>query len=159
MRKYKIILFLILLFTSYSYSEDCTETSNSYKTSNCNKCYRKNYKVYQQPRNVNVGINDTLMFNVVFKGGRDYIISFCADDIYYPLNIKIIQPETGEELYDNVVDNYCESIGVGFYNTQNLIIKLSFIAEKFGKKKIKSKEQVCTGFILQWKKIDDDKIK
>ncbi len=154
MKKYKIILFLIILFTNISYSEDCSETSNSYKLVNCKKCIRKDYKMYQTPRNVKAGINDTLTFDIVFKGGRDYIISLCADDIYYPIYIKIIQPATGEELYNNSRDDCFESIGVGFINTQSLIIKVAFGALKFGKNKIKSKDEVCVGFILQWKKTD-----
>jgi len=106
-----------------------------------------------QPKHTKVGINDTLTYNVVFYGGRDYIISFCTDQIYYPINIRLLQPETRKVLYDNATDDYLESIGVGVYNTQNLVLEVILMANKLGKEKIKSNDQVCLGMILQWKKL------
>ena len=109
--------------------------------------------IYMQPKHTKVGINDTLTYNVVFYGGRDYIISFCTDQIYYPINIRLLQPETRKVLYDNATDDYLESIGVGVYNTQNLVLEVILMANKLGKEKIKSNDQVCLGMILQWKKL------
>jgi hypothetical protein len=69
------------------------------------------------------------------------------------MNIKLFQPESKKELYDNATDDYCSSIGVGFYNTQNIIIEVTFLADKVGINRKESKENVCTGMIMQWKKI------
>jgi hypothetical protein len=153
MKKIKIILILVTIFTVNSYGQDCDEFFNYSKYTNCNKCIKANYKIYLHPKHTNVGINDTLAYDIVFYGGRDYVISFCADQQYYPLHIRLLHPETKKVLYDNANDYYLESIGVGIYNTQNLIIEVIMLADNLREGKLKSKEKVCVGMILQWKKI------
>jgi len=103
-------------------------------------------------KHVSIGIIDTLTYNVVFTGNRDYIISFCADQNYYPLNIKLFESETKRQLYDNATSDYKESIKVRISNTQNIIIELTLMADKADSNKI-SKNSVCVGMILQWRKL------
>ena len=150
MKKFIIILFLSGFFSDFFYSQDCNDYS---KFADCRRSIKRHYNMYLQPKNASIGINDTLTYNVVFYGNRDYIISFCADQIYYPINIRLLQPETRMELYDNTADNYCVSIGVGFYNTQNVIIEATFLATNLNKDKITSKDKLCVGMTMQWKKI------
>lgn len=150
MKKLKIILFLFSLFSFICYSQDCSDYS---KLADCRKSYKRHYNIYLQPKNATIGINDTLTYNIVFYGNRDYIVSFCAAQINHPINVRLLQPETGLELYDNATDNYCETFGVGFYNTQNLILEVTLMADKPDKDKLESKYKVCIGMILQWKKI------
>jgi|GEM_PF-1072154 len=152
-KKFKIFLFLFSLFSIISYSQDCGDYYNYHKWVNCTKTIKRNYKIYTQPKNTRIGINDTLTYNIVFNGNRDYIISFCADQIYYPISIRLLQPETGIELYDNATDDYVSSIGVGFYKTQNLLIVITSMADKLAKDKIKGDDGTCVGMIMQWKKI------
>ncbi|RPH31863.1 MAG: hypothetical protein EHM93_11795 [Bacteroidales bacterium] len=153
MRKIFIISILFAASSTISFSQDCNEFFNYSKYANCNKCIKANYKIYLQPKHKMVQINDTLTYNVLFYGGRDYMISFCADQKYYPLHIRLLNPETRKVLYDNVKDYYLESIGVGVFNTQNLIIEVVMKAENPSYKNVNSTEKVCLGMILQWKKL------
>lgn len=153
MKNIKFILILFILLSIKSIGQDCNDFFNFSKYTNCNKCVKANYKIYLQPKHTNIKLKDTLTYNIVFYGGRDYVISFCADQQYYPLHIQLLSPETRIVLYDNVVDYYLESIPVGIYNTQNIILKVSLLAEKLDEKKKIYTNEVCVGMVLQWKKI------
>jgi hypothetical protein len=104
------------------------------------------------PKHISINIKDTLTYNVVFKGNRDYIISFCADQMYYPLNIRLFETATNKEIYDNAKIDYKGSIKVGIFNTQNIIIKLTLLANQTDTGKYRRKD-VCVGMILQWRKL------
>jgi hypothetical protein len=150
MKKFKIILLLFNLFAVICFSQDCNDYHH---WADCRKSIKRNYSIYMEPKSTTFGIKDTMRYNVVFYGNRDYIITFCTDQMYYPINIRLLQPGTREELYDNATDDYCESFGVGFYNTQNLILEVVLLADKLDKDKIKSNDKVCVGMQMQYKKI------
>jgi len=152
MKKYKIILFLLSLLTFFSYSQECNEYNNYSKFVNCRHCINSYYKIYMHPKHTSVDIMDTLIYNVAFTGNRDYIISFCADQMYYPLKIRLFEAETMKLLFDNATSDYKESITVRINNTQKIIMELTLLADKSNKEKI-SKKDVCVGMILQWRKI------
>jgi len=147
------VLFVFSIYSSVSNGQECSDYYNYSKFVNCKKCINRNYKLYMPPKNTTIGVDDTLTFTIMFYDNRDYLISFCTDQKYYPINIKLIESATGKELYDNAKDNYCESFGVGFYNTCNLTIKVSLLANKTDNDKLKKNEKACVGMILQWKKV------
>ena len=153
MKKTLLITIIFTILASIGFGQDCNDFFNFSKYSNCNKCVKANYKIYLQPKHTNIKLKDTLTYNVVFYGGRDYVISFCADQQYYPLHIQLLSPKTRIVLYDNAVDYYLESIPVGVYNTQNIILKVSLLAEELDEKKKLNTHEVCVGMVLQWKKI------
>lgn len=153
MRKIIIILILLLVCLSVTFSQDCDEFFNYSKYSNCNRCIKANYNIFLHPKHKMVQINDTLTYNIVFYGARDYLISFCADQQYYPLHIRLLNPETKKILYDNTNDYYLESIGMGVFNTQNLVIQVIMKAENLKENKLNSNNKTCLGMILQWKKL------
>jgi hypothetical protein len=93
----------------------------------------------------------------VFQGNRDYIISFCADQIYYPLTIRLFEPETKKKLYDNASGDYKQSIKVGIINTQNLLIEVTFLADQVSKEKAINKN-ACVSTILQWRRLKKNRI-
>jgi hypothetical protein len=110
-----------------------------------------------EPKHTSVAVNDTLKFNVVFQGNRDYIISFCADQIYYPLNIRLLEPETRKKLYDNTSGDYKQSIKVGINNTQNILVEVIFLADQVSKNKA-IKKNACVSFIMQCRKLKKNRI-
>jgi hypothetical protein len=110
------------------------------------------------PKHTSIGIIDTLTYNITFSGNRDYIISFCADQMYYPLNIRLFESETRRKLYDNATSDYKESIKIRINKTQNIIIELALLANKLGKDRIESKDKTCVGMILQWRKININRV-
>lgn len=148
MKKYKIILFLFSFFSIISYSQDCNYYS---AMANCRIIMHRDYKIYLKSQYTTIGINDTLTYNIVFNGQRDYVITLCADQEFYSINIKLLQPETRKVLYDNAKDDYFESLGIGFNNTQNMILKVTLLAKKNGKVKINRKEKACVSLSMQWK--------
>jgi hypothetical protein len=152
MKTCKNILFFLIFLSNSGHSKECSDYYNYSKFVNCRQCLNSYYKIYILPKHVSIGINDTLKYNVAFTGNRDYIISFCADQMYYPLNIRLFTPKTGKKIYDNVSGDYKESIKVGIINSQNLNIEISFLAGQSNKEKI-IKKNVCIGMILQWRKL------
>ena len=103
MKKFKIIVSLFSLFLMFAYGQNCNDYEN---WSNCKIIIHRDYKIYMHPKNTPVDIKDTLIYNIVFNGNCDYIISLCTDQKYYPINIKLYDPATNKELYDNTKDNY-----------------------------------------------------
>jgi hypothetical protein len=106
----------------------------------------RDYKIYLHPKYTTIGINDTLTYNIVFNGKSDYVITLCTNQKFYPINIKLLQPVTGKELFDNAKDGYIESLGIGFDNTQNIILKVVLLAKKMAKArylKMKKHASVC----------------
>jgi len=148
MKKLIIILFIYTLYSNTCNSQDCIY---AHEWADCRSSINDKYKIYVQPRNSEIDINDTLSYVVVFYGKRDYIISFCADLMYYPLNIRLLQYDTKKELYNNATDKYCVTFNIEFYNTQNLILEVSLLADKTGKERIKKKDKICIGLIMQYK--------
>jgi len=153
MKKIKFILILFILFSAKAFSQECDDYYNYPKFTNCRACINSHYKIYLKPKHVLINLTDTLTYNVVFNGGRDYVISFCADQLYYPLHIRILNPKTREVLYDNVTDKYIEYIGVGILYTQTLVLELILKPLKSKEALINKEDKVCVGLILQWKKI------
>ena len=150
MLKFKTIFFLLSLFSASCYSQDCSKAHN---WPECDNSYNSSYELYQQPRMTTIGVNDKMGFNIVFYGNKDFIISVCADQKYYPLSIKFINPATGKVLYNNVLDEYREIITMRFDNTQNVILLTSLMADKHDKERLLSSEKACVGVIVQWKDV------
>lgn len=153
MIKIRFILLLSSLFFINSFGQDCSKFN---RWSECRPRI-KNYNSYLQPKSIPVGINDTLTFNIVFEGNRDYILSFCANKLYYPIHIKLKKFGSKEEIYDNAVDNYCESIGIGFYRTQSLTVEISFIAELIEDERLFMTDVVCVGLIMHWARFSNNR--
>lgn len=157
MQKYKTIFILIGLLSASGHSQVCNDYNNFTQFVNCRKCINSYYKIYMEPKHTSVAINDTLKYNVVFQGNRDYIISFCADQIYYPLNIRLFEPITKRKLYDNTSGDYKQSIKVGINNTQNILVEVIFLADQVNKNKAINKN-ACVSFIMQWRKLKKNRI-
>jgi hypothetical protein len=149
-KKWTLII-LITFLVSVNYGQDCDKYNNYSKFVNCRQCYNSYYKIYLKPQNISIGITDTLKYNIVFNGNRDYIISFCADQIFYPISIKLYNSNF-EKIYDNANSGYNESIKVGVKKTQNIKIEVSFLSENYTKERIRN-ERICVGMILQWRKL------
>ena len=143
------IIILLSLFVTASYSKDCNDYMNGKRRS---VRIEKAYQIYLQPNSKMIGVEDTIKFNISFLGNFDYILTFCADREYYPINIRLVNETTNKEIYDNTTDAYIESLGIGFVNTQNVIVEVSLLANVDIKKRYKWDEYTCIGLIIQRKK-------
>ena len=156
MKIIRICLFLCICFFSINliWSQDCT---TYHEVGDCIMDRDKAYKIYSQSRSAVISATDTIEFSIVFYGQKDYICSFCTHQKFYPVNFRLIDPDTREVLYDNKEDKYIESLGVGFDVTKTLIIQVSVLARKAKPEEIEDYLS-CIGLLLQYKNYPDKKV-
>lgn len=136
-------------------SQECV---TYHEVGDCIMDRNKAYKIYSQSRSAVISATDTVEFNIVFYGQKDYICSFCTHQKFYPVNFRLLDPDTREVLYDNKDDNYIESLGVGFDVTKTLIIQVNVLARKATPEEIKDYLS-CIGLLLQYKNYPEKKVK
>ena len=84
------------------------------------------------------------------------MFSFCTHTKLYPIHFQIIDPETGDLLYDNEDDNYLESLGIGFDVTKSLTLRINVLARKATEEEIEN-YLGCLGLLIQYKNYPDRK--
>ena len=119
---------------------------------------QKGYKIYSQSKSVSMSPTDTVEINVIFYGQKDYIFSFCTHAKLYPVHFVLIDPDSGDVLYDNAKDRYIESLGIGFDVTKSLVIKVEVLARESTEEEIKE-NLGCMGLLIQYKKYPNKKVK
>lgn len=151
-----LIIFAIFNFLVIAqlWSQDCT---NYHELSDCIMDRSKGYKIYSQSKSVAISPMDTIEMNIIFYGQKDYIISFCTHRKFYPVNFRLIDPDTREILYDNAQDKYIESLGVGFDVTKSLTIQVSVLARKATPEEIEE-YMGCLGLLLQYRNYPERKV-
>ena len=147
--------FILMVIPFVVSAQDCLDY---HKIGDCAMDRQKGFKVYSQSKSVMMSPRDTVQFNVVFYGQKDYIFSFCTHKKLYPIHFRLVDPDTGDILYDNANDRYIESLGVGFDVTTNMIIKIDVLARKASETEID--EYVgCVGLLLQYQNYPEKKVK
>ncbi len=156
MKIIRICIFLCFWFLSVPliWSQDC---STYHEVGDCIMDRNKEYKIYSQSRSAVISATDTVEFSVVFYGQKDYICSFCTHQKFYPVNFRLIDPDTREVLYDNKDDNYIESLGVGFDVSKTIVIQVNVLARKAKPEEIKDYLS-CIGLLLQYKNYPEKKV-
>ena len=147
-------LFIWFISASVGWSQECT---TYHEIGDCIMDRNKEYKIYSQSRSAVITPNDTIEFSIVFYGQKDYICSFCTHQKFYPVNFRLIDPDTREILYDNKEDNFIESLGIGFDVTRTMIIKVNVLARKATPEEIQEYAG-CIGLLLQYKNYPDKKV-
>ncbi len=141
------IIGLLLLSTTPLLAQDCVDYHNS---DGCFLDRQRGYKLYSQSKSAPISIDDTIEFNIVFYGQKDYVFSLCTRQDLYPINFLLLDPVTRDVLYDNANDRYIESLGIGFDATRSLTVQINVLADK---KTLSEKEDDvgCIGLLLQYK--------
>lgn len=138
----------LILFSATALSaQDCV---GYYNTAGCNLDRQKGYKIYSQSESAPISTKDTIEFNIVFYGQKEYIFSLCTYQDLYPINFRLIDPDTKDILYDNANDRYIESLGIGFDATRSLMVQINVLANKTP---VPGQEDVvgCIGLLLQYR--------
>jgi hypothetical protein len=138
-----------------SWSQEC---ATYHEVGDCIMDRNKEFKIYSQSRSAVISATDTVEFNIVFYGQKDYICSFCTHQKFYPVNFRLLDPETRGVLYDNKDDNYIESLGIGFDVTKTLTIQVNVLARKATPEEIKGYLS-CIGLLIQYKNYPEKKVK
>jgi hypothetical protein len=149
-----ILLWIWFLPVQSALSQEC---STYHEIGDCIMDRNKAYRIYSQSRSAVISATDTIEFNIVFYGQKDYICSFCTHQKFYPVNFRLLDPDTRELLYDNKDDKYVESLGVGFDVTKNLIIQVNVLARKATPEEIKGYLS-CIGLLIQYKNYSEKKV-
>ena len=154
LRNIQVLAFLFLIIPGQLISQDC---ENHHLEGDCRFDLQKGYDSYSQSHSTKMSPKDTVEMNVIFYGQKDYILSFCTHKKLYPVHFTLIDQQTKEVLYDNMEDDFLESLGLGFDVTKSLIIKVSVLARKSTDEEIEEKIG-CLGFLIQYKNYAKKKV-
>ena len=149
------VLFVLLVIAPLSVmAQDCVDY---HKLGDCMMDRQKGYKIYSQSKSVSISPKDTVEINIVFYGQKDYIFSFCTHARLYPVHFVLIDPDSGDVLYDNANDRYIESLGIGFDVSKSLTIKVDVVARRASEEEI---EQYvgCLGLLIQYRNYTKKKV-
>ena len=152
MKTFKHILTIIILSFAFSFSGFSQQCTDYHRTSDCKTDIVPSFIYYSQSRSDVFKVGKTVKYNVVFYGQKEYMVSFCTWDKFYPIHFKLVDETSGRTLYDNERDEYVESVGFAVENTKMLVIEVEILAENATEKEIK-KEYPCVGMLIQSKDI------
>jgi hypothetical protein len=151
-KTYKILLFiftiLLILTVIELKSQSCT---GFYRSKDCVSYVRKGFNLSGQSRSATLEIGATSQFDIVLNGGRDYIISCCTEEDFYPINFKILTLEGNEVVYDNMQDEYMSSIGFTLDNTQTVRVIITLLADEKDPLDF-DENRACVGIAIQFRK-------
>lgn len=157
MKHIRYMQFLVLLFAiipGHLFAQNC---ENHHLEGDCQFDIERGYKVYSQSHSSSISALDSVEFNVVFYGQKDYILSFCTHKKLYPIHFVLIDQQTQQVLYDNEDDKYLESLGLGFDVAKPLTIKVDVLARKSSEEEIEEKVG-CVGLLIQYKNYPKKKV-
>lgn len=148
-----LVLGLSLLPLS-SLAQDCVDY---HMVGDCMMDRQRGHKTYSQSKSVSMSPLDTVEFNIIFYGQKDYILSFCTHRKMYPIHFVLMDQQTKQVLYDNAEDRYIESLGVGFDVTKSLVILIDVLARRASEEEIED-YLVCLGLLIQYKNYEKKKV-
>jgi hypothetical protein len=151
----QVVALLFLIMPGRLIAQNC---ESYHLDGDCQYDIRKDYNVYSQSHSSSISPLDTVEFNVVFYGQKDYILSFCTHKNLYPVHFVLVDEQTKEVLYDNQDDDYIESLGLGFDVARPMIIRVDVIAKLSTEEQIKEKVG-CIGLLIQYKNYPQKKVK
>ena len=150
-----LLLSLLILLPSTSFAQDCV---GYHELGDCNMDRQRGFKIYSQSKSVTLSPKDTIDLNIVFYGQKDYIFSFCTHARLYPVHFQLIDPETGDVLYDNENDRFIESLGIGFDATKSLTIRMNVMSRRASEQEIED-YLGCLGLLIQYRNYPERKVK
>ena len=150
----RILVLILWMIPAAAFSQMC---ENYHQAGDCRYDLRRDFDIYSQSTSVSISPLDTVEFNLVFYGQKDYILSFCTHRKMYPIHFVLIDKQTGQVLYDNEEDKYLESLGLGFDVTKSLIIKVNVLARESTEEEILHNVG-CLGLLIQYKNYPRKKV-
>jgi len=142
------ILGVILLINTTCLSQSCKDF---HKRRDCVSTEGKGFNLYGQSRSKVIELGSSTAYQVVLYGRKDYIFSFCTERNLYPLHYKITDVETEKVLFDNIEDDYIESIGFTVDETITVNIEMSVLAKGFEPGSF-TENRGCLGLLILWRK-------
>ncbi|OFX83800.1 MAG: hypothetical protein A2W99_03070 [Bacteroidetes bacterium GWF2_33_16] len=145
----KTILILVLYFIANCiFAQNC----RNFHKENCKTSTFYDYKYYGQSRSAVMIANQTVQHKAVFYGRKDYQIIFCTESNHYPVHFVVKNIENDIVLYDNIIDDYVESIGFTIDYTQSLLFEITVIADEENQY-YNMENRICLGMQIVWRRI------
>ena len=149
-----ILILALVILPMKTFAQDCVDY---HEIGDCMLDRQKGFKIYSQSKSVSMSPLDTVEFNVVFYGQKDYILSFCTHKKMYPIHFTLVDPDSRQILYDNTNDRFIESLGIGFDVTKSLIISIQALARNSSEEEIRNSSG-CVGLLIQYKNYENRKV-
>jgi hypothetical protein len=124
---------------------------NYLKKKKCGPLHPDDFKMSGQSRTAMFELKVKSGHEFILYGKTDYKIICCTDKKYYPLHFKITEKQSGEILYDNIEDDYNESVGFTTESTQVVIIEVELLSKDYEPNDF-SKNRACGGLLILWRK-------
>jgi len=122
-----------------------------------NDCYYdidRSYSIYNQSLSALLVKDSTKIIDIVFYGKREYKISFCTEKNFYPIRIKLINTDTGKELYNNFDNLASNGLEIELENTMIIRFEVTLLGEKIVNPVYYDEIISCTGILIQWTKLE-----
>jgi hypothetical protein len=119
----------------------------------CLRESEKGFQLYGQSRSALFEIDSTFIYELTFYGKKDYILSVCTERGYGPVQFKIIEQKTGNVFYDNMEDEYHNSVGFTIDAPQKVRLEVTLLAEEVEPENF-SDNRACVGVYIQWRKAE-----
>jgi hypothetical protein len=122
-----------------------------HETSACRLANDGSFRPYGQSKSAMVEIKKTFEYKLVLYGEKDFKIGVCTEEGFGPVHFKIINARSNIVLYDNITDDYIESVGFTNDFTQSVIIEITILAEEVQPEDAYD-TRVCVGVNILWRK-------
>ncbi len=119
------LLIIVTLF-SYGQSSDYKPMCLNYQKNNCKNLENKYYHYNESSRSALFVKGETSKMNLEIYNGRDYRISICNDAaLGDTIELKLIDSESGDVLYDNANNNYSKIFEFTVFESRTLTIEIT----------------------------------
>jgi hypothetical protein len=149
---FKVIIISILLIAGVEVQAQNCRKFHLY--GECMQYPGPKYKIEGQSRSNVIGVGDKLIYNVIFYGGRNYKLFFCASDLFYPVHFTLTDELSKKLIYDNSEDDFSKTIELSIENTRKVLIEISVLAQD-ADEEVKRNYFGCLGFLMYWR--DEEK--
>lgn len=145
------IAFIFLLFLFQNKSVNAQYCDRFHESSICRQSNDGSFKPYGQSKSGMLEINTTFKYKLVLYGEKDFKIGVCTETGFGPVHFRIINARSETVLFDNITDDYIESVGFTNDYTQSVIIEITVLAEEVEPEDAYDK-RVCVGVNILWRK-------
>jgi len=146
MTKQVTTILIMLLSNFVLLGQDCI---GFHKTPGCKIKDTMGYKLFGQSKSAVVEAGKTYQYQAVLFGGYDYKLGICTERGFKPIHLKIIDAEKQSVFYDNMDDDYTETVGFSNEITRSVIFEITIMASDMEFRDI-GDTRVCLGIAIYW---------
>ncbi len=149
----RIAVILVAILTPLLFSSNINSCGEYHKCMLCRPNNARGFHVHGLSRSAVLEVGKPASFEIDLYGGKDYIISTCTQRLYYPIHMRILDNED-EVLYDNMVDDYIESIGFTVDSLQTFNVEVTLLCDDLEPEDF-DENRACTGVLVMWRHAPD----